>query len=407
MVRAADSTKLRRALVAELERRKLIRSPGVREAFLAVPRESFVPEFAAREGLEAVYRDEAILTKSGRHGVPLSSSSQPAIMALMLEQLGLEEGMRVLEVGAGTGYNAALLSLLVGMEGRVVSVDVDAQVAAEARRALRDGGYRVRIVHADGRAGFAKTAPYDRIIVTASADAISRAWFEQLADDGLLEVPLRLGSLGAQGIPVFRKTPAGFRSLRAVAGGFMPLRSGDDEGDEPPREPSLLVTDLSRDRSEPLLQLSGAALGTLSQPARRRLVATALGEPRRRRLGLRGDHGALGLYLSLTLPKSRLVTGFADFGNGRRTTDFGPPGIGAISRDGGSLALIVARAGRPKVEALNAYGGSAAEEFLLESVRGWADRSRPSVSDLEITVTYEENHSRLRLRWPRPTARQR
>jgi len=113
----AESTKLRGQLVAELERRGLIQSDRVREAFLAVPRELFVPEFAAREGLAAVYRDQAILTKHNEHGVPVSSSSQPAIMAEMLEQLELAEGMNVLEVGAGTGYDAALLSLLVGKRG--------------------------------------------------------------------------------------------------------------------------------------------------------------------------------------------------------------------------------------------------------------------------------------------------
>jgi protein-L-isoaspartate(D-aspartate) O-methyltransferase len=390
MVRTADSSKLRGQLVAELEGRKLIQSEPVREAFLAVPRELFVPEFAAREGLGAVYRDEAILTKSGEHGVPLSSSSQPAIMALMLEQLELEKGMRVLEVGAGTGYNAALLSLLVGKRGRVVSVDVDAEIAAEARRALRDGGYRVRVVHADGRAGVAQAGPYDRIIVTASADAVPRAWFEQLADDGLLEVPLRLNTAGGQAIAVLRKTRGGFRSLRALCGGFMPLRGADDDdGGVPPREPCVVASDLSRDGHEPLLQLSGAALATLSQTARRRLLATALGEPRRRRLGLRADDGALGLYLSLTLPKSRLVSRFPKFG------------IGAISRDGGSFALVeLARPERPKVDSLKAYGGSEAEEFLLERVREWARRGRPAESDLKITVTYSEDQPRLALRWP-------
>ena len=389
-MRPVDSTKLRGQLAAELVRRKLIQSERVREAFLAVPRELFVPEFAAREGLRAVYRDEAILTKGGEHGIPLSSSSQPAVMAVMLEQLELEEGMRVLEVGAGTGYNAALLSLLVGKRGRVVTVDVDAEIAGEARRALRDGGYRVRVVHADGRAGFAQLAPYDRIIVTASADVVPRAWFEQLADDGLLEVPLRLNAAGAQAIPVLRKTRGGFRSLRVVRGGFMPLRGADEDGSgEPPREPCLFVTDLSHDRHEYLLQLNGASLATLAQPARRRLVATALGEPRRRRLGLRADHGALGLYLSLTLPESRLVSSFPNFG------------IGAISRDGCSLALIeVARPDRPKVETLKAYGGGQAEEFLLARVREWARRGRPAESDIKITVTYEEGESRLTLRWP-------
>jgi methyltransferase of FxLD system len=318
MTRTADSTKLRGRLVAELERRKLIRSERVREAFLAVPRELFVPDFAAREGLAAVYRDEAILTKQTEQGMPLSSSSQPAIMALMLEHLELEEGMRVLEVGAGTGYNAALLSLLAGKRGRVLSVEVDAQIAAEARHALRKSGYRVRVVHADGRAGFAEPAPYDRIIVTASADAVPPAWFEQLADDGLLVAPLRLNSSGAQAIPVLRKTPRGFRSLRALTGGFMPLRGADDDGSgEPPREPCLNVTDLSRDGREPLLQLNGAALATLSRPAKRRLLAIALGKPRRRRIGLRADHGALSLYVSLTLPKGRLVSRFPTSGSAR------------------------------------------------------------------------------------------
>jgi protein-L-isoaspartate(D-aspartate) O-methyltransferase len=395
MMRTADSTKLRGRLVAELERRKLIQSERVREAFLAVPRELFVPDFATREGLVAVYRDEAILTKSNEHGFPLSSSSQPAIMALMLEELELEEGMRVLEIGAGTGYNAALLSLLVGKRGQVVSVDVDAQITAEARRALRDGGYRVRVVHVDGRAGFAQSAPYDRIILTASADAVPRAWFEQLADDGLLEAPLRLNTPGAQAIPVLRKTPRGFRSLRVLRGGFMPLRGADEDGGGiPPREPCLNVTYLGRDRDErePLLQLDGAALTTLSRSAKRRLLATALGEPRRRRLGLRADHGALSLYLSLTLPKSRLVSSF--------------PGIGAIGLDGASLALIeLARPDRRKVDFLKAYGGSEAEEFLLERVGEWARRGRPAEPDIKVTVTYDDDQSRLAVRWP-PVSRE-
>jgi protein-L-isoaspartate(D-aspartate) O-methyltransferase len=392
VVSTARSTKLRARLVAELDRQKLIRTARVRDAFLAVPRELFVPEFAAREGLEAVYRNEAIPTKHGEYGMPLSSSSQPAIMAVMVEQLELEEGMRVLEVGAGTGYNAALLSLLVGRQGLVVSVDVDAQIAGEARRALRDGGYTVRIVHADGRAGYAKTAPYDRIIVTASADAVPRTWFEQLADDGLAEVPLRLSPAGAQAIPVLRKTSSGFRSLRTVAGGFMPLRGADEGVFVPPGGPYLNVTDGSRNGTEPILQLNGAALETLSRPAKRRLLATALGEPRSRPLGLRADHGALGLYLSLTLPKSRLVTS---------ATANLMPGIGAISRDGSSLALIqLARPGWPEVDCLQAYGGAEAEELLLERVREWDRRGRPSESDIKITVTYENDGSRLALRWP-------
>ncbi len=390
VLKSADSTRHRRRLVADLERRALIRSERVRQAFLAVPRELFVPDFAAREGLSAVYRDEAILTKWGEYDQPLSSSSQPAIMALMLEQLDLEDGMSVLEVGAGTGYNAALLSLLVGAKGRVVSVDVDADVAAGARRALRQGGYRVRTVHADGRQGLSNGARYDRIIVTASADAVPRPWFEQLRDDGLLEVPLRLNAAGAQAIPVLRKTPAGFRSLRAVAGGFMPLRgAADDGGGIPPWQPALNVTDLTHNGSEPLLHLTGDALVTLTQPAKRRLLVAAAGTPRRRRLGLRADLGGLGLYLSLTLPKSRLVTMSPVFK------------IGAIGRDGRSLAVIeLGQPDRRRIESFQAYGGNEAEEFLLERVHEWARRGRPAERDIQIGITYEDDQSRISVRWP-------
>jgi protein-L-isoaspartate(D-aspartate) O-methyltransferase len=85
--------------VRELDERGVIRSDLVRDAFLAVAREAFLPEFVAREGLEAVYRDDAIPTKFDANGIPISSSSQPSIMAEMREELALAPGMRVLEIG--------------------------------------------------------------------------------------------------------------------------------------------------------------------------------------------------------------------------------------------------------------------------------------------------------------------
>src|SRR5215207_6665082 len=164
-------------------------------------------------------------------------------LVLMLEQLQLEEGMNVLEVGAGTGYNAALLSLLVGSRGRVVSVDVDPELARGARRALRVGGYRLRVVAGDGRAGFAERAPYDRIIVTASSDSVPPAWFDQLQPSGLLEVPLRHSATGAQAIPLLRKTPGGFHSATVLAGGFMPLRAAGEDAAAALKQPTLLASD--------------------------------------------------------------------------------------------------------------------------------------------------------------------
>ncbi len=130
----------------------------------------------------------------------------------MLGELRLEPGQRVLEIGAGTGYNAALLEKIAGTEGRVVTVDIDPETAIRARRALK--GTRVKVVTGDGREGHASGAPYDRIIVTASATAIPRAWHEQLVPGGLVEVPLRLReSAGLQLIPTLRR-----RRRRAAVG---------------------------------------------------------------------------------------------------------------------------------------------------------------------------------------------
>jgi protein-L-isoaspartate(D-aspartate) O-methyltransferase len=392
--RSAASRRLREQLVAELEGRELIRSEPVREAFLAVPRELFVSEFASREGLVAVYRDAAILTKKNAYGAPLSSSSQPAIMAVMLEQLDLREGMRVLEIGGGTGYNAALLSVLVGTSGRVSTVDVDPVIAAGARRALREGGYEVRVVSADGRAGHAQQAPYDRIMVTASSETVPYAWFDQLVEGGLLELPLRLETAGTQFIPVLQKTHLGLRSVAAASGGFMPLRTGRDDDGMPSREPYLLVSDGTRDAYEPLLQLSGTALATLSGTAKRRLVATALGKPRTTRLGLQADSSALAFYLSLTLPKRRRITSVPSYR------------IGVIGRDGGSLALIEARPERREVGVMTSHGGHDAEEFLLERVRDWARKGRPTESDIFVTVTYDDFEPRVTVRWPEKHGRE-
>ena len=99
---ASSSVRLRRAMVASLEASGAIRSEPVRDAFLAVPREHFVPELAKRDGLAAIYRpDVALTTATDNRGVAISSSSAPAIMAPMLEALQLDPGHRVLEIGAG------------------------------------------------------------------------------------------------------------------------------------------------------------------------------------------------------------------------------------------------------------------------------------------------------------------
>lgn len=227
-----SSRALRRSLVEQLEKRRAIRSELVRDAFLAVPRELFVPDHAQADGLAAVYKDDAIVTKKDPRGVPISSSSQPGIMAPMLEMLGLEPGLHVLEVGAGTGYNAALIKTVVGPSGRVTTIDVDPDIARGARAALRRGGYPVRVVRGDGRAGFRQAAPFDRIIVTASARRLERAWHRQLADGGVVVAPLWLhaNDSTSQFVLALRKAGPILRATDVVAGGFMTMRGRGQDG---------------------------------------------------------------------------------------------------------------------------------------------------------------------------------
>src|SRR5690349_7173440 len=123
----ADPQLLREALLAEIRGHGGATDPLVAQALRSVPRHLFVPDVP----VEAAYRDDAIVTKRDADGHPVSSSSQPTIMAIMLDQLGVAPGQRVLEIGAGTGYNAALLAHIMGgggTGGTVVSIDIDADL---------------------------------------------------------------------------------------------------------------------------------------------------------------------------------------------------------------------------------------------------------------------------------------
>lgn len=186
-----------RARFADLIRRERVPlTDDLIAAFAAVPREMFVPDGFRHQGgwlrpgdpgfLEAVYSDDVLVTKlDGRR--PVSSSSQPSLMALMLAALDVRPGQRVLEIGAGTGYNAALLARL-GAE--VTSVDVQADVADRARAALdRAGVTGVRVLHGDGYAG-APGERFDRVIVTVGVAGLSPRWLSQLNQGGLAVVPV-------------------------------------------------------------------------------------------------------------------------------------------------------------------------------------------------------------------------
>jgi protein-L-isoaspartate(D-aspartate) O-methyltransferase len=209
---------LHRGLVDELVARGCIRNPTVEAAFRAVPRHLFLPG----EAVENVYRDQVIITKR-LDGEAVSSSSQPEIMAIMLEQLGLEPGHRVLEIGAGTGYNAGLMAHIVGEAGGVTTIDIDDDLVGAARQHLDAAGCaRVRVVCADGGFGHPDGAPYDRIILTVSAWDVAPAWREQLGPAGRLVLPLTIA--GTQKSVAFEHADRHLVSVSVKECLFMPLR---------------------------------------------------------------------------------------------------------------------------------------------------------------------------------------
>ena len=176
-----------------------VRDPAVVDAFARVPREHFVHAVVDEGGrpvpvtLEQVYSDEALVTRV-HDGRPSSSSSQPSLMAQMLDELRLRPGHRVLEVGTGTGYNAALIATITGAP--VVTVDVQPDVIAEATAALsRVGVSTVTALLADGYLGAPGYGPFDRIVATVGIGGIPPSWLEQLTPGGLILAPIEHGGI--------------------------------------------------------------------------------------------------------------------------------------------------------------------------------------------------------------------
>lgn len=179
---------LRTAMTAQLVEKGWIRTPAVAAAFNAVPRHLFVPDAVP---LADAYADDIVATKRGPDGKTISSVSAPWVQAYMLEEAKLRPGARVLEIGSG-GYNAALIAEVVGPRGRVITVDIDPDITANARRYLDQAGYpHVQVVHGDGETGYEPGGSYDAIIVTVEAGDISPFWVEQIAPGGRIVVPLR------------------------------------------------------------------------------------------------------------------------------------------------------------------------------------------------------------------------
>ncbi|ROT32391.1 ATP-grasp peptide maturase system methyltransferase [Micromonospora sp. HM5-17] len=235
--------------LAGLEADGYLSDPAWKQAFGAVPRHVFLPAFflplpdGRWQAIDAshpdywanVYADTTLTTQldgtvspdpdSGPlSGTGTCSSTQPGLMALMLDALCLSGGERVLEIGTGTGYNAALLAHRLG-SANVASVEVDPVVADLARQRLAVCGYRPTVITGDGEQGWPEGGPYDRIIATVSVPAVPPAWLAQVRDGGAIVVSLWRDLGGGPLVRLEVNAGSGQGFFLAEAGGFMPVRA--------------------------------------------------------------------------------------------------------------------------------------------------------------------------------------
>jgi protein-L-isoaspartate(D-aspartate) O-methyltransferase len=172
----------RAALVDSLIRKGYVRSPEVADAMRKVPREAFVPDRIR----EDAYIDSPLPIGSGQ------TISAPHMVAIMVEASDLRPGHKVLEIGAGSGYHAAVVAELVTPGGHVYTVERHADLAEFARRNIEGAGYgsAVTVICGDGSRGMPEHAPYDRIFVACGAPDIPRPLLEQVSDGGSVLVPV-------------------------------------------------------------------------------------------------------------------------------------------------------------------------------------------------------------------------
>ena len=366
----AQADHLRNVLVQDLVDRGAISSQSVRQAFEQVPRHLFVPMV----DVATAYSDQPVFVRWDAE-IPTSSSSQPTMMAIMVEQLDVEPGSRVLEIGAGTGYNAAILAHMVGETGSVVTVDIDQDIIDEAVGNLSKAGYdNVKCMCGDGFEGVPADLPYDRIIVTVGAQDVSPRWVHQLKDGGIMVVPLWFKGFTLS--VALEKRGGELRGLSASPCTFIPIRGiwQRTEGyfpiGDPPNDSRQMAIGLDWD----------------DQAFRRDLDCLFAQDATLREIGrsLEGQFYAQdifsGLYISLTVdPGTFLITSLSENDLSRGF------GYGLVDLD--SMSAAVLSDAHP--EQVMVYGKSdAAYHRLIELLDRWDRLGHPSIGDLHIRALF-------------------
>jgi protein-L-isoaspartate(D-aspartate) O-methyltransferase len=376
-----------RARLAESLRASGLAGATVSEAFLAVPRHVFLP----RESAAQAYEDMAIAIKSDADGLPVSASTQPAMMAIMLEQLGLAAGHRVLEIGTGTGYNAALIAKIVGDSGSVVTIDVEPDLVDQARASLAAVGFAdVTVVCGDGADGVPGHAPYDRIIVTAGVWDLAPQWLAQVGAGGRIVAPISVR--GIQLAVAFTRTVTHWAGRSARRCRFIRM-TGPSAGPEATTplgpQPGLhaLVADGRVPEADRLYEAvsgpaadvpvaSGLRVGGIAELADLDLWL-ALTEPGLSRLNMMGRHEGRANKAQRRIASKMPLGGFAEYDSAGRL------GVAALAAPPG-----LARSDRPLEVAVHGYGsgGAALASHLAERAVAWDGLGRPGADSLELAA---------------------
>ena len=210
----------RKELVEKLKKKKILNKPEVIRAMLTVPREKFL----RKRSQSSAYIDSPLSIGCSQ------TISAPHMNAMMCEYLDLEEGDKVLEIGTGSGYHAALCAEIVAPEdtknpGHVYTIERHEKLANRARESLKEAGYedKVTVIHGDGTLGYAEEAPYDKILVTAaSPEKVPQPLKNQLKDGGMLCIPA--GSKHySQNLYLVHKKGDDYESKRITGVRFVPL----------------------------------------------------------------------------------------------------------------------------------------------------------------------------------------
>jgi protein-L-isoaspartate(D-aspartate) O-methyltransferase len=207
--------KERKKLVENLLSYGYIKSDEVKEAMLKVPREEFIPP----ENREYAYKDQPLPIGEGQ------TISAPHMVAMICDTLQLEKGMKVLEIGTGYGYNAAVVAELIGPEGHLFTTERIEPLAQKAEENLKRTGYKkcVTVVHTDGTKGLKQEAPFDRIYATASAPKVPEPLMEQLKIGGRLLTPIGPQSYFQELICIFRESEDKYESRKLGGVAFVPM----------------------------------------------------------------------------------------------------------------------------------------------------------------------------------------